>query len=90
MELIKNQQVWIDTCKTLIAKPTSGNLDRTSGGFIDSNTLRSAFTQMNANTNWFGGYANLDFSGDSNLQFQQTVLQDIRDICYSTNKCFCK
>jgi hypothetical protein len=89
MELINNQQVWIDTCKTIIAKPVTSNLDRTSGGFKDSNTLRLAFNQMNSNTNWFGGFANLDFEGDSNLSFQQTVLQDIRNTCYSSSKCYC-
>jgi hypothetical protein len=60
LELINNQQVWIDTCKTIIAKPVSSNRDRTSGGFIDSNTLSTAFAQMNSKTGWFGGFANLD------------------------------
>ena len=55
----------MDTCKTLIAKPTFGNLERTSGGFIDATNLSLGFSQTNSNKNWFGGFANLDFESDS-------------------------
>ncbi len=42
MELISNKQVWIDTCKTIIAKPVS-NFGRLSRNFMDSGTLRQAY-----------------------------------------------
>lgn len=80
----------MDTCKTLISKSTSGNADRTSGSFMDSDALRLAFSQINTNTSWFGGFANLDFSGDTTLQFQRNILQDIRSICYTDGNCICK
>jgi hypothetical protein len=74
----------------LIAKPAVGNLERTSGGFIDATTLSLGFSQFNTNTNWFGGFANLDFESDSELRFQRTVLEGIRSTCYSSGKCFCE
>lgn len=90
LELQANPQVWLDTCKTVIAKPTTSTFDRTSGNFIDSTSLWQAFTQLNLQNKWFGGFANLDFEGDSSLAFQLTVLQGMRSSCYSSGNCVCK
>lgn len=78
----------MDMCRTLIAKQTGSN-SINSNGYVDSNTLASAFIQAYQNIGWFGGFANLDFEGDSSTKFEQTVLDQIRLNCYLNMNCQC-
>lgn len=56
-QLLRNPNVGINLCRTLIAKPPSSKIS----GYIDQATLANAFSSAMTNFGWFAGYANLDF-----------------------------
>jgi hypothetical protein len=89
MELIKNEEVIIDLCRTLIAKPAMATPTQMRNSFIDALTLQSGFDKISDSIGWFGGYANLDLETDRTGQFQSTVLQNMRSDCLMNGNCFC-
>ena len=56
-QLLKSNNVGINICRSLIAKPPSSKIN----GYVDSSTLNAAFSSAFTSLGWFGGYANLDF-----------------------------
>jgi hypothetical protein len=80
-ELLKNSNIKMDICKTVIAKPPIPSSTFNQDTFINSNSLGTLFSQAFSQVGWFGGYANLDFGGDSSGQFQLATLNAIRSSC---------
>jgi hypothetical protein len=88
-ELIKRENIYIDVCRTLIAKPSDPQSCINSTEYVSPSILGNAFLQAYNNFGWFGGYANLNFETDKNAAFTDTVLSGIRIECIRSQNCFC-
>jgi hypothetical protein len=69
-EIQLNEKIKIDTCKIVVAKPSSIQGTWTPGAFISAASLAGVFEQARMKYSWFGGYGNMDLLSDTNNQFQ--------------------
>jgi hypothetical protein len=79
---LKNQDIKIDACKTVISKPVNGQINLSKNQWVSSANLAEYYFMAYNQNGWFGGYANLDFQADTNYSFQEAVLKKTRDACF--------
>lgn len=73
-----NEDIHLDTCRTLISKPVGGNGSWNTRQFVAQAKLKTAITEAYDRYGWFGGFANMHFSADFNQMFLNAVLGDLR------------
>jgi hypothetical protein len=88
-ELNRKDNIYIDACRTIIAKPSDPQGSINSTEYMNSSALSNAFLQAYKNYGWFAGYANLNMETDPNSTFTDNVLNDIRTECLRSQNCFC-
>lgn len=60
-ELLARSDIYIDICRTLVAKPADQSATWSYMQFINSNDLNTAFGQAYNKVGWFAGFANLNY-----------------------------
>ena len=86
---MKNEEIKIDICRTLVGKPSISSGTWNSRQFINEGSLKGSFNQAYEKYGWFGGYANLDVSADYNSRFVNSLLGSLRSQCLRFEVCIC-